>query len=62
MTIFKYIRDNSNFGKIKGKLTLRVVNVSETFEGIGARGEVNKSAFRKLADDLESHNDGISLS
>lgn len=62
MTIFKYIRDNNNFGKIVGKLTLRVINVSPNFEGFGERGQINKAKFRELANALEPFNDGISLS
>jgi hypothetical protein len=62
MTIFRFIRDPKNFGKILGKETLRVINTHESFVGIGAKGEVNKAEFRKLADALEPFNDGISLS
>lgn len=62
MTIFRFIRDPRNFGKILGKDTLRVINVHESFVGIGPKGDINKAEFRKLADSLEPHNDGISLS
>ena len=62
MTIFRFIRDFKNFGKILGKETLRVINTHESFTGIGAKGEVNKAEFKKLADALEPFNDGISLS
>ena len=62
MTIFRFIRDNNNYGKIVGKLTLRVINVSERFEGFGEKGQINKAKFRDLANALEPFNDGISLS
>lgn len=62
MTIFKFIRDQRNYGRILGKETLRVINVHESFIGIGEHGAINKAEFRKLADALEPHNDGISLS
>jgi len=62
MTIFRFIRDPRNFGKILGKDTLRVINIHESFTGIGEKGQINKAEFRKLADDLEPFNDGISLS
>ena len=62
MTIFKFIRDQRNYGKIIGKETLRVVNVHDVFVGFGEHGQINKAEFRKLADALEPFNDGISLS
>lgn len=62
MTIFKFLRDPCNYGKILGKDTLRVINVHETFIGIGDKGQVNKAEFKKLADSLEPTNDRISLS
>ena len=62
MTIFRFIRDNNNFGKVVGKLALRVINVHERFEGFGERGQINKAKFRELANALEPFNDGISLS
>lgn len=62
ITIFKFIRDNRNYGRILGRETLRVVNVHDSFTGIGEKGQINKAEFRKLADCLEPFNDGISLS
>lgn len=62
MTIFRFIRDNNNFGKIVGKLTLRVINVHPSFKGFGERGQINKAKFKELANALEPFNDGISLS
>lgn len=62
VSIFRFIRDHNNFGKIIGKEVLRVINVSETFIGIGERGQINKEEFRKLANALEPYNDGVSLS
>lgn len=61
MKIFKYIRDNKNY-KILNKLTLRIINVHESFEGFGKHGQINKAEFKKLANDLEPFNDGISFS
>lgn len=62
LTIFKYIRDDNNYNRIIGKLTLRVVNVTDSFTGIGDKGQINKAEFRKLAEDLEPLCEGISLS
>ena len=62
MTIFRFLRDPKNYGRILGKDTLRVINVHESFTGIGDKGQINKAEFRKLADCLEPYNDGISLS
>jgi hypothetical protein len=62
MTIFRFVRNPKNYGEILGKETLRVINVHDSFVGIGEKGQVNKSEFRKLADCLEPYNDGISLS
>lgn len=62
ITIFRYIRDPRDHSKIKGRLALRVVNVHPSFVGFGDKGAINKAEFKKLADDLEPTNDGISLS
>jgi len=61
ITIFKFLRDSKNFGRILGKETLRVINVHESFVGIGSKGEINKAEFRKLADALEPTNEGINI-
>lgn len=61
MTIFRFIRDSNNYGKIIGKLTLRVINVSPSFEGFGEKGQINKAKFKELANALEPFNDGISI-
>ena len=62
VTIFKYIRSPHDHSKITGKETLRVINVHDSFIGIGKHGSINMAEFKELADDLESHNDGVSLS
>lgn len=61
MTIFRFIRDPRNFGKILGKETLRVVNTHESFTGVGENGTINKEEFKKLADVLEPYNEGINI-
>lgn len=61
LIIFRYIRDPKNHSKILGKDTLRVVNVHDSFVGIGERGVINNAEFKRLADDLEPYNEGISI-
>lgn len=60
-TIYKHIKDPKDHAKIIGKKTLRVVNVHDTFLGIGERGTINKAEFKKLAEDLEPFSDGVSV-
>ena len=62
LTIFSYIRDPRRADKIVGRNVLRVVNVHETFVGIGDKGQIIKSEFKKLADALEPYNEGIHIS
>lgn len=62
VTIFKLLRDPNDHAKITGKQALRIINVHDTFEGIGEKGAVNKAEFKKLADVLEPYNDGYDLS
>ena len=61
MTIYRLLRDPNNFSKIKGKETLRVINVHSSFVGIGDKDEVNKAEFQKLADALEPNTEGYTL-
>lgn len=61
MTIYRLLRAPNNFSKIIGKETLRVINVHDSFVGIGNKGEVNKTEFQKLADALEPSNEGFTL-
>ena len=61
LTIFRLVRDPNNNDKVLGRMTLRIINVSSTFVGIGERGVVNKAEFKKLADALEPSNDGFSV-
>ena len=62
LTIFRFIRDPKNFDNIIGKRALRMINVHESFIGIGDQGVINKSEFKKLADSLETYNDGFTIS
>jgi hypothetical protein len=61
MTIFRLIKDSKIFNKIIGREVLRVINVGPTFIGIGEKGEINHSEFKKLADYLEPKNEGYSI-
>lgn len=60
MIIFRFLKDRDD--KVIGKTLLRVIKVSSSFVGIGARGVINSSEFKKLADALEPHNDGFTVS
>lgn len=53
LTIFNYIRDKYNHDRITGTNTLRIINVTGNFVGIGSKGEINRAEFSKLAKDLE---------
>lgn len=61
VTIFRVIRDPNDHAKVVGKQALRIINVHDTFEGIGEKGATNKAEFKKLADVLEPHNDGYDI-
>jgi hypothetical protein len=61
LTIFRLVRDPRNNDIVKGKRTLRVINVHPTFVGIGTKGAIDKSEFKRLADALEPSNDGFSV-
>lgn len=60
MMIFNFIKDRD--GKITGKCVVRVIKVNSSFVGIGNRGVINSSEFKKLADALEPYNDGFTVS
>lgn len=62
ITIFKCIRSPKDHSKILKKVTIRIINVHDFFMGHGTKGQINFAEFKKLADDLEPDNDGISLS
>ncbi len=62
LTIFKLIRDPRDNDKVLDKQVIRIVNVHPSFVGIGERGVINKSEFKKLADSLELSNDGFYVS
>lgn len=61
MTIFRLLRDPKAQHKVVGKETLRVINVTDSFVGIGEKGQINKAEFQKLADTLEPYNEGITI-
>ena len=61
MTIYSLIRHQDHYDKILGKLTLRVINVTSSFIGIGDNGEPNLAEFQRLADSLEPGNEGFTL-
>lgn len=62
VSIFQFLRDPTNHSRTIGKKVLRVINVHESFVGIGEKGAINKAEFKKLADALEPYNDGITIS
>jgi hypothetical protein len=62
LKIYKNIRDPDNPSKIVKQETLRIINVSNAFLGIGEGGSVNRAEFEKLANVLEPYNDGIVIS
>jgi hypothetical protein len=61
LTIYRLVRDPRSHHKIIGKDTLRVINVTDSFVGIGDKGEINKAEFQKLADALEPNNEGFTI-
>jgi hypothetical protein len=61
VTIFQFIRNPRDYSKITGKRVLRIINVHPSFVGIGTDDNINKSEFRKLANDLEPTNDGCDV-
>jgi len=60
MMIFIFVKDKD--GRITGKRVTRVIKVDNSFVGIGARGVINSSEFKRLADAIEPYNDGFTVS
>ncbi len=63
LTIFEFIRDPRDVGRILSRRVLRVVNVHPSFIGIGDSEKdvnaINRAEFKRLADSLETSNDGF---
>lgn len=60
MMIFNFVKDRD--GRITGKRVVRVIKVDSSFVGIGNKGVINSSEFKRLADALEPSNDGFTVS
>lgn len=59
LTIFEFIRDPKDIGRILSRRILRVVSVHPSFIGIGEKEAINRAEFKRLADSLETSNDGF---